>query len=73
MTLARRLLQATALLAAASLLSGCNLVVFNPAGDIAARQGQLIVVATVLYGFAAHLLGAPEPAELRQVARKRRQ
>ena len=32
-----------------------------------------IVAATVLYGFAAHLLGAPEPAELRQVARKRRQ
>ena len=31
-----------------------------------------IIAATVLYGFAAHLLGAPEPAELRQVARKRR-
>lgn len=48
MPIARRFLQAAALLAAASLLSGCNLVVFNPAGDIAARQGQLIIAATVL-------------------------
>ena len=31
-----------------------------------------IVAATVVYWFAAHLLGAPEPAELRQVARRRR-
>jgi cytochrome o ubiquinol oxidase subunit 2 len=36
------------LLVAASLLAGCNLVVLKPAGDIAAQQGQLIVVATVL-------------------------
>ena len=30
------------------LLSGCNLVVLNPSGDIAAQQGDLIVYATVL-------------------------
>ncbi|RDZ28937.1 ubiquinol oxidase subunit II [Lysobacter silvisoli] len=48
MSIARRTLQAALLLAAAGLLSGCNLLVLNPSGDIAARQGQLIVVATVL-------------------------
>ncbi|MEM9301867.1 MAG: ubiquinol oxidase subunit II [Pseudomonadota bacterium] len=30
------------------LLSGCNLVVLEPAGDIARQQGQLIIYATVL-------------------------
>ncbi|KRA17549.1 ubiquinol oxidase subunit II [Lysobacter sp. Root604] len=44
----RRLLRTAALLAALGLLSGCNLVVLDPAGDIAARQGQLILVATAL-------------------------
>lgn len=32
----------------ALLLSGCNLVVLNPSGDVAAQQGDLIVYATVL-------------------------
>ncbi|MEM1389151.1 MAG: ubiquinol oxidase subunit II [Pseudomonadota bacterium] len=35
-------------LGAATLLSGCNLVVLDPSGDIAAQQGDLIVYATVL-------------------------
>ncbi|KRG70506.1 ubiquinol oxidase subunit II [Pseudoxanthomonas dokdonensis] len=43
-----RLLRSAVLLPAAGLLSGCNLLVLNPAGDIAARQGNLIVVATLL-------------------------
>jgi cytochrome o ubiquinol oxidase subunit 2 len=30
------------------LLAGCNTVVFNPSGDIAAQQGHLIVVSTML-------------------------
>jgi cytochrome o ubiquinol oxidase subunit 2 len=37
------------LLAGASVLAGCSkLVVLNPAGDVAAQQGQLVVIATVL-------------------------
>lgn len=48
MPVLRRFLQAVLLLAAASLLSGCDLVVLDPAGDIAARQGRLIVSATLL-------------------------
>ena len=35
-------------LAALSLLSGCNTVLMNASGDIAAQQGQLIVVSTLL-------------------------
>ncbi len=30
------------------LLSGCEMVVLNPSGDIAVQQGRLVVVATVL-------------------------
>jgi len=48
MSIARRFLQAAVLLIATAVLSGCNLLVLNPPGDIAARQGQLIIVATVL-------------------------
>lgn len=33
---------------AAMLLSGCNMVVMNPSGDIAMQQSQLIVVSTFL-------------------------
>ncbi len=44
----RALRMPTVLLAATMLLSGCDLVVLNPAGDIASRQGDLIVVATLL-------------------------
>jgi cytochrome o ubiquinol oxidase subunit 2 len=32
----------------ALLLAGCNMVVLNPSGDIAAQQGRLIVISTVL-------------------------
>ncbi|KAB8314467.1 ubiquinol oxidase subunit II [Tolypothrix campylonemoides VB511288] len=45
---ARRLLLAGLLAGVAALLSGCGLVVLDPAGDVAARQGDLIVVATAL-------------------------
>lgn len=48
MAIARRLLQAGTLAFAAIALSGCNLLVLNPPGDIALQQGRLIVVATVL-------------------------
>lgn len=44
----RRLLSLLALAAAVLALAGCDLVVLAPAGDIAARQGDLIVIATVL-------------------------
>lgn len=33
---------------AALLLSGCNMVVLSPQGDVAAQQGKLIIVATLL-------------------------
>ncbi|WP_066272275.1 ubiquinol oxidase subunit II [Hydrogenophaga palleronii] len=43
------LFRGSILLILASFLAGCSqLVVLNPAGDIAAQQGQLIVIATVL-------------------------
>lgn len=35
-------------LASAALLSGCRLQVLDPAGDIASRQADLIIIATVL-------------------------
>ena len=34
--------------------------------------GSVIASATIVYWLAAHLLGAPEPAELRRVARRGR-
>ncbi|MEM6972873.1 MAG: ubiquinol oxidase subunit II [Pseudomonadota bacterium] len=43
-----RKINAIALLAAASLLAGCEMVVLNAPGDVAAQQGDLIVYATVL-------------------------
>lgn len=48
MSIPRSSVQAVVLLAAIGMLSGCDLLVLNPAGDIAARQGDLIVVATLL-------------------------
>lgn len=36
------------LVLSAALLTGCNMVVMNPAGDIAAQQGHLVVVSTFL-------------------------
>lgn len=41
-------LRAAGLLSLVSLLAGCNTVVLNPSGDVAAQQGHLIVVSTVL-------------------------
>ncbi|HEX3139345.1 MAG TPA: ubiquinol oxidase subunit II, partial [Rhizobacter sp.] len=35
-------------IAAAALLAGCDTVLLNPSGDVAAQQGNLIVVSTVL-------------------------
>jgi cytochrome o ubiquinol oxidase subunit 2 len=48
MSFARRLLPLFALVLGVLALGGCNLVVLDPAGDVAARQGDLIVVATLL-------------------------
>ncbi|MES2668933.1 MAG: ubiquinol oxidase subunit II [Pseudomonadota bacterium] len=48
MFIPRSLVQTVVLLTTVGMLSGCDLLVLNPAGDIAARQGDLIVVATLL-------------------------
>jgi len=43
------LFRASVLVFLVSLLTGCGkLVLLNPAGDLAAQKGQLIVIATVL-------------------------
>ena len=47
-TLARKALRGAALLAASGLLAGCNMVVMNPAGDVAVQQRNLIVASTAL-------------------------
>ena len=45
----RRVLpRALPLLAALPLLSGCGMVVLDPAGDVARQQGDLVVISTVL-------------------------
>ncbi|MBW6401894.1 ubiquinol oxidase subunit II [Roseomonas sp. HJA6] len=44
----RRTVRRLALLAVPLLLGGCNLVVLNPAGDVAQRQGDLVMIATGL-------------------------
>ncbi|MEL7255647.1 MAG: ubiquinol oxidase subunit II [Pseudomonadota bacterium] len=44
----RRLFKTVTILALAGLLSGCNLVLLNPNGDVAAQKGDLIIYATVL-------------------------
>jgi cytochrome o ubiquinol oxidase subunit 2 len=36
------------ILATSMMLSGCNMVVLNPAGDVAAQQRDLLIIATVL-------------------------
>ena len=41
-------LRGPAVLALTVLLAGCNTVVLNPSGDIAAQQGRLVVIATYL-------------------------
>ena len=45
---ARGLLASCALVAAATLLGGCNLVVMDPAGDVAVQQRNLILASTAL-------------------------
>src|SRR6218665_3862505 len=44
----RAYLRGIAAIALAALLSGCNMVVLNPSGDIAAQQGRLVVISTLL-------------------------
>ncbi|MFE1599660.1 ubiquinol oxidase subunit II [Methylobacterium sp. ID0610] len=44
----RRALRGGAPLAATGLLAGCNLVVLNPAGDVAVQQRNLLVASTAL-------------------------
>lgn len=44
----RRAARPLALLLPLVLLAGCNLLVLDPAGDVARQQGRLIVVSTVL-------------------------
>ena len=43
-----KILRGPAVLVLAALLAGCNMVVLNPSGDVAAQQGRLIVVSTML-------------------------
>jgi len=42
------ILRRSALLVLALLLAGCNMVVLNPSGDVAAQQGRLVVISTLL-------------------------
>lgn len=48
MPVSRRLCRRSLLGASCALLTACDTVVLNPAGDIAVQQGHLVVVATVL-------------------------
>ena len=41
-------LRGPTVLALTAFLAGCNTVVLNPSGDIAAQQGRLVVIATYL-------------------------
>src|SRR3954470_5708497 len=47
-SLARQALRGAALVSASGLLAGCNMVVMNPAGDIAVQQRNLIIASTAL-------------------------
>jgi len=47
-TLLRRALRLSSLLALPALLGGCNLVVLSPAGDVAQRQAELVMISTAL-------------------------
>ena len=47
-SLSGRLLHAACLLAVLPLLGGCNLVVLQPAGDVAQQQGNLVMISTAL-------------------------
>lgn len=46
--LSRPAFRSMILLAVPALVSGCSTVVLNPAGDVAAQQGNLVVIATAL-------------------------
>jgi cytochrome o ubiquinol oxidase subunit 2 len=48
MSILRGCLRAALAALAAGALAGCDLIVLNPPGDVAARQGDLIVLATLL-------------------------
>ena len=41
-------LRALLILPAFALLCGCDMVVLNPAGDVARQQGDLVIVSTLL-------------------------
>ena len=47
-SLSRNAIRSIALLAIPTLVSGCSAVVLDPAGDVAAQQGNLLVLATAL-------------------------
>src|SRR3982751_5890047 len=47
-SLARQALRGAALVSASGLLAGCNMVVMDPAGDVAVQQRNLIVASTAL-------------------------
>lgn len=47
-SLARKTLRGSALLAVLVLLGGCNMVLLNPAGDVAVQQRNLIIASTAL-------------------------
>ncbi len=47
-SLARRALRGAAIVSAFGLLAGCNMVVMDPAGDVAVQQRNLIIASTAL-------------------------
>jgi cytochrome o ubiquinol oxidase subunit 2 len=47
-TLRRPLLKASAMLALLPLLGGCQMIVLDPAGDVARQQGNLVIISTAL-------------------------
>src|SRR5215203_2365632 len=47
-SLARLALRGAALVSASVLLAGCNLIVMDPAGDVAVQQRNLIIASTAL-------------------------
>ena len=47
-SLRSRILSVSSLVISALLLSGCDLLLLNPSGDVAAQQGNLIIYSTIL-------------------------
>ena len=76
----REILRSLSRIALASTVMGAALWAGERAVDPASRGGvtaalllaALILAGTALYWGVAHVLGAPEPAELRRVAARRR-